>query len=167
MSTCINFIWENPCSSHLEINRKTLLSAAMGPGPKWGTWLILEPKTCKATNRVPDTRVIDDIDLDPGSVTLFKYIPGLLTTPKSIPFQMKIWTSNFQVNWRRKSYVCTKGGSKFMKTIWVKWQACRMILVHLHLQSHSTGTVSTKWEEKNKNSVLIHKVEIVIVKNLE
>lgn len=33
-STCTNFIWENPCSSHLKIDRKTLSSAAVDHVPK-------------------------------------------------------------------------------------------------------------------------------------
>ena len=101
---------------------------------QWGSEFLFQPQAYEPRNK-PDTRVIDDIALDLGSVTLFKYIPGLLTTPKSMPFQMKAWRSNFQVNWRRKSYVCAKGGSKFMKTIWVKWQVLGMILVHLHVNS--------------------------------
>ena len=162
MSTRTNFIWEHPWSSQLETDRKTPSSAAAEPIHKQGIYLILEPKICGARKQTPGTEVIDDIALDRGSVTLFKYIPALLTTPRSILFQMKAWRSNFQVNWRRKSYVFTEGGSKFMKTIWVKWQVSRMILVHLHVNSHLAGTVRTKWEKNSKNSLLTHKAETAI-----
>lgn len=161
-STCTIFIWGKPCSSPLDIDRKTPSSAAVHPGPKWGIWFILEPKIYGATRQIPDTRVIDNIALNPGSVTLFKCICGLLTTPKSRWLQLKAWRNNFQVNWRRKSYVCTKGGSKFVKTIWVKWQVCGMIFVHLHVNSHSAGALRTRWGEKNKNSLLPQKAETVV-----
>lgn len=160
-STHTNFIWEHPWSNHLETDRKTPSSAAADPVHKWGIYLILEPKIYGATKQTPETQVIDDIALDRGSVTLFKYIPELLTIPKSILFQMKAWRSNFQVNWRRKSYVSSKGGSKFMKTIWVKWQVCRMILVYLHMNSHLAGTVRTKWEKNSKNQFLPIKLKLL------
>lgn len=43
-SSCTIFIWGKPCSSPLDIDRKTPSSAAVHPGPKWGIWFILEPK---------------------------------------------------------------------------------------------------------------------------
>ena len=161
-STHTNFIWEHPWSNHLETDRKTPSSAAADPVHKWGIYFILEPKIYGATKQTSETQVIDDIALDQGSVTSFKYIPEPLTIPKSILFQMKAWRSNFQVNWRRKSYVFTKGGSEFMKTLRVKWQVCGRILVDLHMSSHWAGTVRTKGERNSKHSVPTYKAETAI-----